>query len=269
MSEGSERIRIVRIGLITGGILLVLALLLVLMLKMLNSHESRHVARFPAHDYQYMEREAASGFKLHVLQTDPSNISLEVVRQNLALSDYYGVNGGFFYDTSLVSMAIVNGQPVGGAKGQYGTGDENTKYARGTLVWDGASNKLSVQIVSKSSELKVSDPLHYWAQGGISMSLGQDELWYGRAVLENAPLMDNDHLRSAAVYDRQGKLYLIVSSTSGTLADFRAAILDQLGSLQLVDGIFLDGDGSSQMQAAEKVLKGDSRPVVEMIRIVK
>ncbi|SEO97150.1 phosphodiester glycosidase family protein [Paenibacillus sp. OV219] len=265
----SERIRIVRVAVITGGILLVLAILLVVMLKMLNSHASPHVARFPAQEYQYMEKVASNGFKLHMLQTDPSNISLEIVRQNLALSDYYGVNGGFFYDTSLLSMAIMNGQPVGGAKGQYGAGDENTKFPRGTLVWDGVSNKLTVQIVSKASELRVSDPLHFWAQGGISMSLGKDDLWQGRAMLENAPLMDNDHLRSAAVYDRQGKLYLIVSSTKGTLADFRTAILEQLGSVQLVDGIFLDGDGSSQLQAAEKVLPGDSRPVVEMMRIVK
>ncbi|REE69619.1 uncharacterized protein DUF2233 [Paenibacillus taihuensis] len=265
----SERVSIVRVAAIVSVILLVFAILLVFMLKMLNSHESHHVIRFPAHEYQYLEEEAANGFKLHVLQTEPSNISLEVVRQNLALSDYYGVNGGFFYDMSLLSMGIVNGQPVGGAKGQYGTGDENTKYARGTLVWDGASNQLSVQIVSKSAELKVKDPLRFWAQGGISMSLGQDAMWQEQAIRENAPLMDDAHLRSAAVYDRQGKLYLIVSSTKGTLADFRAAILEQLGNLDLVDGIFLDGDGSSQMQAAEMILPGDSRPVVEMMRIVR
>lgn len=265
----SERVSVVRVAAIVSGILLLLAILLVVMVKMLNSHGSHHVVRFPAHEYQYMEKEAANGFKLHVLQTEPSNISLEVVRQNLALSDYYGVNGGFFYDTSLLSMGIVNGQPVGGAKGQYGIGDENTKYARGTLVWDGASNKLSVQIVGKSAELKVTDPLHFWAQGGISMSLGQDVLWQEQALRENAPFMDDAHLRSAAVYDRQGKLYLIVSSTKGTLAEFRAAIVEQLGSMGLVDGIFLDGDGSSQMQAAEMVLLGDSRPVVEMMRIVR
>lgn len=38
-------------------------------------------------------------------------------------------------------------------------------------------------------------------------------------------------------------------------------------SPEKAEGIFLDGDGSSQMNADEAVLTGDSRPVVQMIAV--
>ncbi|WP_308639464.1 hypothetical protein [Paenibacillus silvisoli] len=166
-------------------------------------------------------------------------------------------------------MAIVNGNPVAGANGEYGSGFENTKYARGTLVWDGAANKLSVQTISGASELQVTDRSKFWAQGGISMLLGRDDEWLAEAERQHAPYMDDERLRSAAVYDKDGSIYLVVSSSKGTLADFRAAIIECVGNGRLADGIFLDGDGSSQLQLAEAVLPGDRRPVVQMIRIVR
>ncbi|TFE26634.1 hypothetical protein [Cohnella luojiensis] len=76
-------------------------------------------------------------------------------------------------------------------------------------------------------------------------------------------------LRSAVVYDTDGNLYLIVSTTKGFLADFREAILEKIGNGLLKNGIFLDGDGSSQLRSREAKLRGDGRPVVQMMRLAK
>ncbi|SFS70492.1 phosphodiester glycosidase family protein [Paenibacillus sp. BC26] len=264
----STRWRVIRASTILLGIVVILGGMVLLLVHALNAHHTPRVVRYPAYDYLYMEREASNGFKLHVLQTQPSNITFETIRNNISLSDYYGINGGFFYESALLSMAVVNGNPVAGALNHYGSGSENAKYPRGTLVWDEIANKLSVQVVSTVSELQVRDRAHFWAQGGISMGLGQDTEWLMRAQLENAPNMDEERLRTAAVYDNSGRLYLVVSSTKGTLEAFRTAIIEQVGEEQLADGIFLDGDGSSQMQVAETVLAGDNRPVVQMIRLI-
>lgn len=219
--------------------------------------------------YTYGTASATNGMTLHYLKTQPSNLTLEAVHRNVIRSPYYGVNGGFFYNDALLSMAIVNDRPVNGETGAYGSGGENAKYARGTLVWDGAADRVNVQVVRQASELAVTDRSRYWAQGGISMGLGRDGTWKEQTAAENAPYPDEARLRSAAVYDREGNVYLIVSSSVGTLADFRAAILETIAPGSLADGIFLDGDGSSQLRSREAKLSGDNRPVVQMIRILK
>lgn len=220
-------------------------------------------------NYVYESSVATNGMELHVLRTRPSNIALEAINDNVALTPYFGINGGFFYQSDLLSIAVVDGRPANGEPGRYGAGDENVKYARGTLVWDGATDTLGVQIVRNSAELAVTDRADFWAQGGISMSLGRDAEWEAAALAENAPFPDDSRLRSAAVYDRDGNLYLVVSATKGTLAAFREAIVEKVGGGRLADGIFLDGDGSSQLRSREKQLTGDNRPVVEMIRILE
>lgn len=217
--------------------------------------------------YRYEYAEASNGMKLHVLVTKPAYVTLEVVNNNVTLTDKVGVNGGFFYEDSLVSMGVVNGHHVNGDG--YGSGGENMKYARGTLVWDGATDTLSVQVVSKASELKVKDHTRFWAQGGISMGIGRDDSWLRQTEEEHAPFPNEDRLRTGAVYDDRGSLYLVVSENEGTLADFRSAVLETVGGGRLADGIFLDGDGSSQLLSKEMLLRGDNRPVVQMIRITK
>lgn len=233
-----------------------------------GSHEQADPELDMPYDYEYGTATSANGMTLHYLRVLPSNLTLEAVHKNVLLSPYYGINGGFFYNDSLLSIAVVNDAPVNGEAGGYGTGGENVKYARGTLVWDGAANRLSVQVASRASELSVTDRSHYWAQGGISMSLGREEEWQSETTAENAPYPDEERLRSAAVYDRDGYVYLVVSTTLGTLAAFRDAILETVAPGRLADGIFLDGDGSSQLRSREAKLRGDSRPVVQMIRIV-
>jgi len=220
-------------------------------------------------EYEYVTTVAGNGMELHYLRTRPSNVVPVSVRNNVTAGPYYGINGGFFYEEALLSIAVVNDEPANGASGQYGAGSANAKYARGTLVWDGALDRLSVQLVRQSEEIRVTDRSRFWAQGGISISLDQDGLWEERAIAEAAPVPNQNSLRSAAVYDEEGNLYLVVSGTKGTLAAFREAIVERVGEGKLVNGIFLDGDGSSQLRSREKKLAGDGRPVVQMLRLLR
>ncbi len=219
--------------------------------------------------YEYGTATATNGMELHFLRTRPSNIEPLVIRNNVSAVPHYGVNGGFFYEDALLSVAVLNDEPVHGETGRYGSGGANVKYARGTLVWDGALDRLSVQVVRQAKEIEVSDRARFWAQGGISMSLVRSEDWERQTAEEAAPLPDQTSLRSGAVYDKEGNLYLVVSSTKGTLAAFREAILERIGEGKLVDGIFLDGDGSSQLRSREKKLAGDGRLVVQMLRLIE
>ncbi|WP_051250859.1 hypothetical protein [Paenibacillus harenae] len=255
---------------IVAGILVILAILFYFMILALGNRDAANKAGpDQTLHYTYFTESAPNGMKLHVLQTKPVYVSLEAVHQNVTLTEKVGINGGFFYGDQLLSIGIVDSRPVNGQIGKFGSGSENVKYARGTLVWDGASDKLSVQLASKASELKVKDPTRFWAQGGISMTLGDDAGWVEQAAEENAPFPVDERLRSGAVYDVEGSLYLIVSETKGSLAQFRDAVIASVGEGKLVDGIFLDGDGSSQLLSHQAALPGDNRPVVQMLRIVK
>ncbi|MEF2244462.1 phosphodiester glycosidase family protein [Paenibacillus sp. IITD108] len=255
---------------ILAGILVILAIALYFMIQSITGRDAvnqgtiEHVSQ-----YSYQRLEASNGAIIHQLVTKPSNITLEAIHDNVTLSNRVGINGGFFFGDQLLSIAVVNGTAVNGKASDYGSGGENVKYSRGTLVWDGAANTMNVQVLSKAEEIRVKDYTRFWAQGGISMSLQQDDQWLSQAKLEEAPFMDSARLRSAAAYDEAGMLYLFVSETKHTLSEFRAAVVEQTGAGKLIDGIFLDGDGSSQLLAKEAALPGDSRPVVQMMRILK
>lgn len=220
-------------------------------------------------DYIYGMVQASNGMELHYLRTRPSNIRPEYIDENVTLTPYYGINGGFFYGKDLLSIAVVNDIPVYRTVGAYGGGGANVKYGRGTLVWDGVTGELSVQVARQASELAASDRSRYWAQGGISMSLGNGHDWEKQAAAENAPFADEDRLRSAAVFDLEGNVYLIVSRNPGSLSAFREAILERIGNFRLKDGIFLDGDGSSQLRSRQMELPGDGRSVAQMLRILQ
>ncbi|MHA7963173.1 hypothetical protein ACX93W_03435 [Paenibacillus sp. CAU 1782] len=246
----------------------VAAILFYVLLTSLLDRDARNQMLDLNNGYRYMTAQSSQGMELHVLMTDPKNVEPVVINANVADREFTGINGGFFYGQDLLSISIRNGKAMNGETGAYGSGSENVKYSRGTLIWDGATDLLSVQKAGPWSELAVTDPSNFWAQGGISMTLNDDSAWREAALLENAPFPDDMRLRSGAVYDQDGVLYLVVSETKGTLEQFRAAIKEQIGGDKLVDGIFLDGDGSSQLLAGETALRGDNRPVVQMLRIV-
>jgi len=220
--------------------------------------------------YAYSHERASNGVMLHVLRTRPDNVTLRAIDANVTETELFGINGGFFYEGAVLSMAIVDGKPVQGIYGAYGTGTVNARLPRGTLVWDRVAGTLGVQVVRQPEELVLTDRNRYWAQGGVSMSLQSGAGgWVEQAMEESLPFPEEKRLRSGAVYDEGGELYLVVSSNRATAEQFRTAVLERVGGGRLVDGIFLDGDGSSQLRCREASLRGDGRPVYEMLALLE
>jgi hypothetical protein len=217
--------------------------------------------------YTYARIQAKNDVIIHVMRTEPQYIHFQSINKNVTESGFNGINGGFFWEEQLLSIAVENNLPAQGAPKQYGSGWYNTKYPRGTLVYDPISAKFSIQIVNSVDEIEVTDRSHYWAQGGVSMNLSDEQNWENLIGIEALPFPNDSRLRSGMIYDQEGFVNLIVSSTHCTASEFRAAILDQVHTYHLVDGIFLDGDGSSQMLADDHQLMGDGRKVTQMIRI--
>ncbi|MFD2613270.1 hypothetical protein [Paenibacillus gansuensis] len=222
----------------------------------------------PPTAYTYREVRASNGVVLHTMKTSPRNVRLEAVSTNVLETRRYGINGGFFYNGDLLSIAVQNDRPVTRERGAFGSGWTNVKYSRGTLVWDGAARAWSVQQAASAGELAVSDRSEYWAQGGISMSLRDEARWAEQAAKEAMPFAADRRMRTGLVYNTGLNVWFIVSPVPCTAAEFRSAILETVGSGTLVDGIFLDGDGSSQMQCTEVQLPGDSRSVYQMLTLI-
>ncbi|CAM4272594.1 phosphodiester glycosidase family protein [Saccharibacillus endophyticus] len=218
------------------------------------------------HRYTYAEAETDGLPKLHMIAVAPENIELRADKLTLRQIPAYGINGGFFYEDTLLSIAVMDDKPVNGKRGDYGSGWFNAKYARGTLVWDGAAKKFSVQVVSSADELRVSDRGNYFAQGGVSLNLADDAGWEKQSAREHLPFAEDRRMRSGLVYNDAGQLWLIVAPEPITAAEFRSALLAGVPG-EGREGIFLDGDGSSQMNADEAVLTGDGRMVVQMIGV--
>ncbi|TXK85987.1 hypothetical protein [Paenibacillus sp. N3.4] len=221
------------------------------------------------HAYTYAKLKANNGVVLHVLQTKPDNIALRAIDQNVTKTAQYGINGGFFYNGDLLSIAVTNDRPAKGEANDYGTGWYNTDVARGTLIWDQALRAFYIQVVKHAGELKVTDRNHYWAQGGVSMRLADAIGWEAQMIAEEMPAYDENRLRSAVAYDTSNHVWLIVTPTACTIEQFRSAILQKVAPGQLIDGVFLDGDGSSQLKSRQHQLQGDGREVYQMLEIVK
>ncbi|OMF27726.1 hypothetical protein BK132_15765 [Paenibacillus sp. FSL H8-0259] len=248
---------------VAAAVLLVLFAVILAALRLTDDDEHEVFDGLP-HSYIYAE--SSGEIQLHMMAVKPEDIVLRRAGQPLRQIAAYGINGGFFYGDDLLSIAIMNDVPVNGAPQGYGSGWFNAKYERGTLVWDGAAGAFSVQVVASGGDLAVSDRGNYWAQGGISMNLQHEELWAAAAAAEHLPFEGERRLRSGLVYDQSGKLWLLVTNSRCTAAEFRTAVQRAVPG-EGREGIFLDGDGSSQMNADEVVLTGDSRPVVQMIAV--
>lgn len=220
-------------------------------------------------NYWYGKETASNGVTLHYIKTSPNNTTLRAINSNVTGTAYYGVNGGFFYNTDILSIAVVNDQPVKGNPGDYGSGWFNDKYDRGTLIWDPVARKYQVSVIGSASDISVTDNNQYWAQGGISMSLEDDSNWHHQAVdIEHMPNPDGNAYRTALVYNTDLNIWYVITPTSCTAEKFRSAIKEKIGSGTLVDGIFLDGGGSSQMKCAEYSFNGDGRVVYQMVRLI-
>lgn len=218
---------------------------------------------------EYKISQASNGVTLHSIRTPPQNIGLKAITGNVTDTNENGINGGFFWQGYLLSIAVSNDRPVKGQPGDYGSGWFNIDRKRGTLVWDERAQTFTVQVVENAGELKVMDRAHYWAQGGVSMGLSNPEGWIAQAISEEMPVIDEKRMRSGIVYDKNNNVYLIVAPTPCTGEQFRTAVQEQIGNEQLVDGLFLDGDGSSQLKVANYLLPGDHREVYQMIALLK
>ena len=218
----------------------------------------------------YAKCTASSGIVLHTLKCSPNDVVLRTSRTSVCNQKMTAVNGGFFDFASgaLLSIAVQNDVPMKGKCGDYGSGWHNAKYARGTLVWDAAARRYSVQVVKSADELKVSDRSRYWAQGGISMSLQNESGWERIARLQNMPNMSGKVYRTGLVYGSGLSLWMVVTNTPCTASEFRTAIKQKIGSGTLTDGIFLDGSGSSQLRYDSVSLRGDGRTVHSIISIM-
>lgn len=225
--------------------------------------------------YTYGKVTASNGVVLHYMKGSPNDITLRKISSNLKSQSYYGINGGFynFSDGSLLSIAVNNDVPVGGGTMyELYKGAHNTNYDRGTLVWDKSAGQYSVQVVRWAYNLKVSSRSNYWAQGGISMSLNDDQNWKTNAANEDIPggINGSSSGRAGLVYNSGANIWLVVTNTTCTPEQFRTAIKEKIGSGTLVNGIFLDGSGSSQMRALDSTgtlvnVTGDSRKVYQMV----
>jgi hypothetical protein len=226
----------------------------------------------PAHEaamrpYRYKGLMASNGILLHTIAVKPDNIGLKAIDTNVTETRDYGINGGFFWEGQLLSIAVINDWPVKGAPGDYGSGWYNIDRPRGTLVWDGLTGGFSVQVTDRAEELQVSSRSRYWAQGGVSMGLRNEPGWKEQALAEEFPAMEENRLRSGMVYDSEGMVWLLVTTTPCTGPAFREAVKEKIAPGKLVDGIFLDGDGSSQLQLDHVRLAGDHRAVFQMITL--
>lgn len=219
-------------------------------------------------DPRYKLLKSGSGLLLHAVATTPAKIGLKAIQTNVTEDAADGMNGGFFWEGQLLSIAVINDRPVKGAPGDYGSGWYNIDRPRGTLVWDGATGRLSVQVTDRAEELAVTDRTQYWAQGGVSMGLTNENEWREQALAEEFPVMDEERLRSAMVYDTDSRIWLLVSDAPCTGPEFRSAIRETVSPGKLVDGIFLDGDGSSQLKLGGFKLEGDKRAVYQMITLM-
>jgi hypothetical protein len=205
--------------------------------------------------------------KLTAMKTDPENIILKAISTNVCNTQDYGINGGFFWESEILSMAVNDFKPVRGNANEADGGWFNAKYNRGTIIFDKMMATYEIPIISSADQIvdHVVDKYASWAQGGISMSLQNDQYWQQIAVAQHMPNMTGLTTRTGMVYDNESNLWLI-ASTATTALEFRN-LVKSLDS-RILDGIFLDGGGSTQMKCYGTNIRGDGRSVYQMVALI-
>lgn len=71
--------------------------------------------------------------------------------------------------------------------GRYNVGDDSNSLDKGTIVYDGADDIVTHQIVDQYTDIAVVKRRSYWAQGGISMTLNNDSNWQSIMQAQQLP----------------------------------------------------------------------------------
>lgn len=219
-----------------------------------------------ATNYAYGTATATNKVVLAYIKTTPNNVVpwYQNPRKAIKDSNIYGINGGFFTGSqTLLSIAIKNGVRVGGGgvndygSGYYnGIGDPVKDVNRGTFIWDNARKLYRVQQIKNAGEIEtnIKNGKDYWAQGGTSMCMLSDTNFTKAISAENMPDPNDANKNRAGLVCNGTNIWLVVSTTGCTLANFRAAIKEKIGST--LDGIFLDGSGSAQLRCYDRTFIG-------------
>ncbi|MBS3968997.1 MAG: hypothetical protein KGZ94_02645 [Clostridia bacterium] len=228
-------------------------------------------------NYWYETVTALNGVKLHAIKTSPNNTTLTIINKNITNTSYFGINGGFFFNQDILSMAVINNKPLKGNPGDYGSGwynhnSQGGTIQRGTIIWDPVTREYKLRRLKTAADIQnlnlVQDLNNYWARGGVSMTLQDDANWYSIAQSEELPDLSTGRPRTGLVYNTGLNIWYIVTFSNATGKQFREAIKEKIGSGTLVDGIFLDGGGSTQIKCAEYANSGGGRSVVEIVRLI-
>ncbi len=222
-----------------------------------------------ADEYSY-GTSSYGGVTLHYIKTSSKNVRPTLVRpmKKINASGKYGINGGFFSGSNIVTIAVVNDVPVGGEAWAENVGWANNNLDRGTLVWDNNAREYKVPIVRRASDITVSDRGDYWAQGGVSTTLDDDTNWKQIMIDQKLPDYDAARQRAGMVYNSGLNLWLVVSAGGCTAEAFRTAIKKTIAVGTLKNGIFLDGGGSTSLYCSQNTV-GCDREVPEMMALLK
>jgi len=229
--------------------------------------------------YRYLSG-TYNGLDLGIMRVPAQNIGMASLSWSNYLSNtsYYGINGGFWAnkpgEQRTLNISVKNGSNTC-------AGADTNRVGKGTIYWNG--NSLNYKIASTKSEISGISSSGTWAQGGISMFLGNSN-WKSRTNSEEGNGYNPDQAygwgRTAIVANIPEKIvYLIVTNTTTvTMTSIRKAIQDFVGITDgstdnsSYKGLFLDASGSSQLRAINcngtvENKPGDSRTLLQIITV--
>lgn len=71
----------------------------------------------PQH-YYFNKIQASNGVVLSFIRTTADNVQLQHIDTNVTETTYYGINGGFFWEGALLSIAVMDDKPLIGKAGE-------------------------------------------------------------------------------------------------------------------------------------------------------
>lgn len=208
---------------------------------------------------------STTGIKLYIIKADAADVEL------VSLVDQYNRNGKFLQDTRYYGMnASWFGYYKDEDDGYTYAGIENIAYQDGVNLGAAGTGHYSnvgdcmvyfknnainyAEGITLSSDSRIPKTSGTWAQTGLGLNLGSTNwLQMFKAQPHVEDYSTGSAKRTAMVIDKaNNKIYLIATTDSVTVSNFRSAIMSYLG---LVDqtlysnwkAILLDGGRSTQI----------------------